>query len=49
VDGSPVRREDAISRALAHKRAGDMLDLTVFRNGKTVNLKVKLGEAPEQL
>ena len=49
VDGQPVRREDAISRALAKKRAGDMLDLKVYRGGRTVDVKVKLGEAPEQL
>lgn len=49
VDGQPVRREDAISRALARKRAGDILDLQVFRNGRKVGIKVKLGEAPEQL
>jgi S1-C subfamily serine protease len=49
VDGQPVRREDAISRALAKKRAGDMLDLKVYRGGRTVDVRVKLGEAPEQL
>jgi len=49
VDGQPVRREDAISKALTRKRAGDMLELKVFRGGKTVDLKVKLGEAPDQL
>jgi len=24
-----------------------MLDVAVFRNGKTLNLKIKLGEAPD--
>ena len=48
VDGKPVDRQDAISRALARKRAGDMLDLTVFRGGRRVNIKVRLGAAPEQ-
>ena len=49
VDGQPVHREDAISRALSRKRAGDVLDLQVFRGGKTTSVKVKLGEAPDQL
>jgi len=49
VDGQPVRREDAISRALARKRPGDILDLQVFRGGRKVSVHVKLGEAPERL
>lgn len=47
VDGKPVDRQDAISRALSRKRAGETLDITVFRGGRKVNIKVKLGEAPE--
>jgi S1-C subfamily serine protease len=45
IDGHPVDREDAISRALSRKHAGDTLELTVFRHGRTVNIRVKLGEA----
>ena len=44
IDGKPVDRDDAISRALSRKRAGDSLELTIFRNGKTTNVKVTLGE-----
>jgi S1-C subfamily serine protease len=44
IDGKPIDREDAISRALARKRSGDTLELTVFRNGRTTNLRVKLGD-----
>jgi S1-C subfamily serine protease len=44
IDGKPVDRDDAISRALARKRSGDPLELTIFRNGKTINVKVRLGE-----
>jgi S1-C subfamily serine protease len=47
VDGKPVDRQDAISRALARKRAGDILPLTVIRNGRRVDIKVRLGEAPD--
>jgi S1-C subfamily serine protease len=44
IDGKPVDRDDAISRALATKRTGDTLELTIFRNGKTMNVRVRLGE-----
>jgi S1-C subfamily serine protease len=44
IDGRPIDRDDAISRALARKRAGDIVELTIFRNGRTTNLRVKLGE-----
>jgi len=42
IDGQPVEHEDAISRALARKRTGDSLDLTIFRNGRTMNVRVRL-------
>ena len=48
VEGKPVDRQDAISRALSRKRAGDTMDLTVFRNGRRLDLKVRLGAAPDQ-
>lgn len=44
IDGKPVDRDDAISRALARKRSGDTIELTIFRNGKTINVRVRLGE-----
>ncbi len=44
IDGKPVDRDDAISRALATKRTGDTLELTIFRNGKTMNIRVRLGD-----
>jgi S1-C subfamily serine protease len=45
IDGQPVDRSDAISRALARKHVGDSVELTVFRNGRTTNVRVKLDEA----
>jgi S1-C subfamily serine protease len=45
IDGHPIDREDAISRALARKHSGDTIELTIFRNGKTMNVRAKLGEA----
>ncbi len=44
IDGKPVDRDDAISRALSKKRTGDTLELTIFRNGKTINVRVRLGD-----
>ena len=44
IDGQPVERDDAISRALERKRTGDTLELTIFRNGRTMNVRVKLSE-----
>jgi len=47
IDGKPVREEDAILRELSRKRPGDILELTIYRSGRSLNIKVKLGEAPE--
>jgi S1-C subfamily serine protease len=44
IDGKPVERDDAISRALATKRTGDALELTIFRSGRTINVRVRLGD-----
>jgi S1-C subfamily serine protease len=43
IDGKPIDRYDAISRALARKRAGDSVEMTVFRNGRTTNIQIRLG------
>jgi S1-C subfamily serine protease len=45
IDGQPVERGDAISRSLARKHAGDSVELTIFRDGRTLNIRVKLDEA----
>ena len=45
IDGKTVERQDALTVALARKRAGDTMTLTVYRNGKTRDIKVVLGEA----
>jgi S1-C subfamily serine protease len=49
VDSRPVEGNDSLQRALTRKRAGDTLELTVFRNGRTQRVQVRLGEAPEAL
>src|SRR6202167_44246 len=49
VDGNPVEGTDTLQRILNRKRVGDVLDLTVYRNGRTQRVRVKVGEAPQTL
>ncbi len=49
IDGKPVDRSDAIIRTIGKKHAGDQVDIVVFRGGKKVTLKVKLGARPAEL
>ncbi|MFN7646632.1 MAG: S1C family serine protease, partial [Acidobacteriota bacterium] len=48
IDGTACDRPDAITRALAKKRAGDTVELTIARQKKISRLKVELGEAPDE-
>ncbi len=47
IDGKPVDSQDALSSALARKRGGDSMELTVYRKGRTLKVKVTLDAAPE--
>lgn len=49
VDGQPVSSADSLQRAMDRKHAGDTMRLTVYRNGRTQQLTVTLGEAPMNL
>jgi S1-C subfamily serine protease len=49
IDGNPVTHDDDLQRAMNHKRAGDNMQLTINRGGKTQKINVKLGTAPESL
>jgi S1-C subfamily serine protease len=44
IDGNAVESQDALTRAMARKRVGDTMNLTVFRNGRETTVKVVLGE-----
>ena len=46
ADGQKVEREDSLVRIMARKRVGDTLDLTIFRNGRSYHVSVKLLRAP---
>ena len=48
VDGQAVESNETLTRVMGRKRGGDMLDLTVYRNGGSHKISVKLGEAPRQ-
>ena len=49
VDGKPVGDEpDAVQRAIARKHAGDTISLTIYRGGRSMDIKITLGEAPEE-
>ena len=47
IDRQPVDREDALVRAVSRKRVGDIITLTIIRNGRTLTLPVKLVRAPD--
>jgi S1-C subfamily serine protease len=49
IDGKPVETQDALRRAMNQKKAGDKLELTILRGGKTSRIAVTLGSAPEAL
>lgn len=49
VEGQSVEGNDSLQRVFNRKRAGDILNLTVYRNGRSINLRVRLGEAPQTL
>jgi S1-C subfamily serine protease len=47
IDGKPVTANGALDRAMSGKRGGDTLELTIIRNGRSLTVKVHLGEAPQ--
>jgi S1-C subfamily serine protease len=49
VEGHAVDSADGLRRAMDKKRSGDVLTVTVSRSGRNVDVKVTLGEAPQQL
>jgi S1-C subfamily serine protease len=49
ADGQNIEDNNTLPRLLNRKRGGDMMELTVYRNGQTRKVQVKLGEAPQQL
>lgn len=48
IDGKAVTEPDALTRAIARKRPGDTIVVRVFRNGRSSEVQVKLGEVREE-
>jgi S1-C subfamily serine protease len=48
IDGAPVET-DSLQRVLSRKRAGETIELTIYRGRRTQKVQVKLGEAPQAL
>lgn len=46
IDGQAVTSEDGLVKAIARKRVGDTIVLTINRNGRTLNVPVKLLRPP---
>jgi serine protease Do len=49
IDGQAIDREDALIRIMAHKRVGDTVTLSIFRNNRNIQLPVKLLRPPQDL
>jgi len=49
LDGQPVESIDSLQRAMNRHHGGDILEMTIFRDGRSQKVRVKLGEAPQQL
>src|SRR5437763_153089 len=49
IDGKPPDSNDSLRKVLDRKRAGDMIEFSIYRDGRTQKIRVKLGEAPQTL
>ena len=49
IDGQQVDSNDSLRRAIDRKHAGDTIRLTVWRNGRSQEISVRLGEVPQNL
>jgi 2-alkenal reductase len=48
VDGTPVKTSDDVIQAVLAHQVGETLDLTILRDGAEQQLKVTLGERPDE-
>ncbi len=48
IDGKPVTDDDSLLRVVAGKRPGDVIELTIYRDRRTIHVKVTLVQAPER-
>jgi len=47
-DGQPITDRESLKRLMDKKHGGDMLELTVYRNGRSEKIRVKLADQPQQ-
>ena len=47
-DGQAIQDKESLKRLMDKKHGGDMLELTIYRNGRSEKIRLKLGEAPQQ-
>jgi S1-C subfamily serine protease len=47
-DGQPIQDKESLKRLMDKKHGGDLLELTVYRDGRSQKVRLKLGEAPQQ-
>jgi serine protease Do len=46
VDGAPMKDSSAVQRTVLTKKIGEKLDLSVWRDGKSLDVKATTGEMP---
>jgi S1-C subfamily serine protease len=49
VDGKRIEEQDAITRAISRKHAGDSLSLTIWRDGRSMDVKVTLAPQGDEV
>ena len=42
IEGKDVDSQEGVARAIRGKHAGDMVELTIIRGGRTMNIKITL-------
>jgi S1-C subfamily serine protease len=48
IDGKPVKEQQDVGRAISSRHAGDVLTLTLYRDGHSMDVKVTLAGEAEQ-
>ncbi len=49
IDGRPLEGRNGLERATRGKRPGDSVELTIYRDGRTLKVKVTLGQTERRL
>jgi serine protease Do len=49
IDGTPIYKLDDLRNAIKSKKVGDQVSLTIWRNGSTLTISLKLEQMPSEL